>query len=76
MHNDVPQTPQYSPAPAVFDCYISIIYTKVLSVRTLQEEKEEIWLGPMIKAVTPTENSKKQCVSKRHKQRLRTDLER
>ena len=30
-------------------------------LKFLKEKKEEIWLSPMTKAITPTEKSKKQC---------------
>ena len=49
--------------------------------QSFEVKKEEIWLSPMTKAPTPTENSKKQGnnIKKRHKkipitQRLRTAL--
>ena len=34
--------------------------TRIMTEKSLQEKKEEIWLSPMTKSPTPTEKSKKQ----------------
>ena len=55
-------------------------YDSDLSIVQEKKDSEEVWLGPMTKAPTPTEKSKQQCDNTKTPpkssitQRLRTDL--